>query len=68
VPIRGSWKEVFNSDDLKYNGSGVLNQGLLMTKPVKYHNKSYSFTVTIPPLAVAVFKLNEEEAEFELAS
>jgi 1,4-alpha-glucan branching enzyme len=68
VPIRGSWKEIFNTDDLKYNGSGVLNQGLLITKPVKYHNKSYSFTVTVPPLAVAIFKLNEEEAEFELAS
>jgi 1,4-alpha-glucan branching enzyme len=68
VPVRGSWKEVFSSDDLKYSGSGVLNQGLLVTKPVKYHNKSYSFTVTIPPLAVAVFKLHEEEAEFDLAS
>lgn len=68
VPVRGSWKEIFSSDDLKYQGSGVLNQGLLITKPVKYHNKSYSFTVTVPPLAVAVFKLHEEEAEFELAS
>jgi 1,4-alpha-glucan branching enzyme len=68
VPIRGSWKEIFNSDDLRYNGSGVLNQGLLITKPVKYHNKSYSFSVTIPPLAVTIFKLHEEEAEFELAS
>ena len=68
VPVRGSWKEIFSSDDTKYNGSGVLNQGLLITKPVKYHNKSYSFTVTIPPLAVSIFKLHEEEAEFDLAS
>ena len=26
VPTRGSWKEIFNSDDLKYAGSGLLNQ------------------------------------------
>jgi 1,4-alpha-glucan branching enzyme len=68
VPIRGSWKEIFSSDDVKYGGSGVLNQGLLITRPVKYHQKDYSFTVTIPPLAISIFKLHEEEAEFELAS
>jgi 1,4-alpha-glucan branching enzyme len=68
VPTRGSWKEIFNSDDQKYGGSGVLNQTLLHTRPVKYHNKDYSFALTLPPLALAVLKLNEEEAEFELAS
>jgi 1,4-alpha-glucan branching enzyme len=68
VPIRGSWKEIFTTDELKYSGSGVLNQGLLMTRPVKCHNRDYSFTITIAPLAVSIFKLHEEEAEFELAS
>jgi 1,4-alpha-glucan branching enzyme len=68
VPIRGSWKEIFSSDELKYGGSGVLNHGLLMTRPVKCHNRDYSFTITIPPMGVTLFKLHEEEAEFELAS
>jgi 1,4-alpha-glucan branching enzyme len=68
VPIRGSWKEIFCTDDLKYGGSGVVNQGLLITRPVKCHNRDYSFTITIPPQAVSIFKLHEEEAEFELAS
>jgi 1,4-alpha-glucan branching enzyme len=68
VPIRGSWKEIFSTDELKFGGSGVLNQGLLVTRPVKCHNRDYSFTITIAPLAVSIFKLHEEEAEFELAS
>jgi 1,4-alpha-glucan branching enzyme len=68
VPIKGSWKEIFNSDSAKYGGSGVLNQGLLITKPVKFHGKDYSFTLTLPPLSIIVIKLNEEEAGFELAS
>jgi 1,4-alpha-glucan branching enzyme len=68
VPIKGSWHEIFNSDNSKYGGSGVLNQGLLVTKPVKYHGKDYSFTLTLPPLSVIVIKLKEEEAGFELAS
>lgn len=68
VPIRGTWKEVFNSDDSKYGGSGVANSGLIATSPVKYHGKDYSFTITLPPLGCLVLKLNEEEAQFEIGS
>ncbi len=66
VPVRGTWKEVFNSDDLKYGGSGRLNLGLHNTAPVKCHNKDYSLAVILPPLGISVFKLNEEQTEFEL--
>ena len=66
VPHRGTWKEVFSSDDTKYGGSGALNQGLQYTSPVKYHGKDYSVALQLPPLAITVLKLNEELAEFEL--
>ncbi|CAN5325423.1 1,4-alpha-glucan branching protein GlgB [soil metagenome] len=68
VPTRGTWKEIFNSDDLRYAGSGLLNQALMNTSPVKYHNKDYSVTLTLPPLAISVIKLNEEVKEFEIGS
>lgn len=66
VPFRGTWKEVFNSDDLRYSGSGVLNVGLQYTAPVKYHGKDYSVALQLPPLGITVLKLNEELSEFEL--
>ncbi|HPH46722.1 MAG TPA: alpha amylase C-terminal domain-containing protein, partial [Chryseolinea sp.] len=66
VPYRGQWKEVFNSDDLKYSGAGILNSGLLMTSPVKYHGKDYSVSLTLPPLAITVLKLEKELNEFDL--
>ncbi|MEO7990020.1 MAG: 1,4-alpha-glucan branching protein GlgB [Chryseolinea sp.] len=66
VPYRGQWKEVFNSDDHKYSGSGLLNGGLLMTSPVKYHGKDYSVSLTLPPLAITVLKLEKELNEFDL--
>jgi 1,4-alpha-glucan branching enzyme len=66
VPFRGTWKEVFNSDDSKYGGSGVLNAGLLYTTPVKYHGKDNSVAITLPPLGMTILKLNEEMAEFDL--
>ncbi len=66
VPYRGKWREVFNSDDVKYAGSGVLNEGSLMTSPVKYHGRDYSISLTLPPLAISVLKLEKEVNEFEL--
>jgi 1,4-alpha-glucan branching enzyme len=66
VPVRGTWTQIFNSDDTNYGGSGVENSGLLTTAPVKYHGKDYSVSMTLPPLSVTVLKLKEEMAEFEI--
>lgn len=68
VPFRGQWREVFNSDDRKYAGSGLLNEGLLSTSPVKYHGKDFSIVLTLPPLGISILKLHKEENEFELES
>ena len=66
VPYRGTWIEIFNTDDQKYAGSGLLNVGSAMTSPVKYHGRDYSISLTLPPLGVSVWKLEKEVAEFEL--
>jgi 1,4-alpha-glucan branching enzyme len=66
VPYRGKWMEVFNSDDVKYSGGGILNEGSLMTSPVKYHGRDYSISLTLPPLAISVLRLEKEVNEFEL--
>ncbi len=66
VPYRGQWKEVFNSDNQRYGGSGVLNIGALVTAPVKYHGLDYSVSLTLPPLGISILKLDKEENEFAL--
>lgn len=53
VPAAGVWREVLNSDDLVYGGSGVLN-GSVRTDDVSTHGYDQSVELTIPPLA-AVF-------------
>jgi 1,4-alpha-glucan branching enzyme len=68
VPGRGVWKEIFNSDDLAYGGSGVRNPGSLVTQPVRYHGQEYSITLRLPPLGVAVLKLEKAQVEFDLGS
>jgi 1,4-alpha-glucan branching enzyme len=66
IPYRGQWKEVFNSDHKKYGGSGVLNEGMFTTSPVKYQGRDYSFPITLPPLGICVLKLEKEITEFDL--
>ena len=67
VPYRGTWVEVFNSDDQKYAGSGLVNVTSIMTSPVKYHGRDYSISLTLPPLGMTVVKLERELNEFELS-
>lgn len=56
VPNPCRWKEVLNSDACEYGGSGVGNEGSSMPTPVPYHGFFDSLSLTLPPLAILVFK------------
>ena len=55
VPLLGTWKEIFSSDDPGFGGSGVIN-GELHTIDRGFHGQPQSLSISLPPLAVAVFK------------
>ncbi|MDF3076210.1 MAG: glycogen branching enzyme [Sphingobacteriaceae bacterium] len=56
VPRRGFYEEIFNSDNLKYGGSDVLNEPELETAPIPKHGKTHSLSLVLPPLAAIVLK------------
>ncbi len=56
VPVMGIYTEILNSDNLKYGGSDVLNNGDLETYPIPMHGRQHSLVLTLPPLAVIVLK------------
>lgn len=56
----GIFKEIFNSDDIKYYGSGVLNEEEIETQPIAYHGYKNSFLMRIPPLAVSVLSFKKK--------
>ena len=56
VPDKGAYVEVFNSDLEEFGGSGVKNEGELMTQEVAWHNRQQSIEVRIPPLATIYLK------------
>ena len=51
VPEKGSYIEVFNSDDEAFGGSGVKNEGEIKTEDVKWHDRDQSIVLTILPMA-----------------
>lgn len=56
VPCGGYWRELANSDATLYGGSGMGNFGGVEAAPVAAHGRAYSLTLTLPPLAVLMFK------------
>jgi len=56
VPGPGRWREVLNSDAPLYGGSGQGNLGSSDATPVSWHGQRHSIAVTLPPLAMVVFK------------
>ncbi|MFM7329580.1 MAG: alpha amylase C-terminal domain-containing protein, partial [Bacteroidota bacterium] len=55
VPEAGEWKEVFNTDDLRYGGSGVLN-GTVRTHDSAFHGLPQSLSLVLPPLGMVILK------------
>jgi 1,4-alpha-glucan branching enzyme len=56
VPEEGFYQEILNTDSELFGGSNVGNGGLVSSRPVPRHNRKHSIAVTLPPLAVVVFK------------
>lgn len=56
APVGGRWRELLNSDARDYGGSGMGNFGGVEAAPVGVHGRPFSLTLTLPPLAVLVFK------------
>lgn len=67
VPAAGFYKEILNSDAEEYGGSGLGNYGGVHSRDEKRYEWRYSVKVTLPPLAVNIYKYEEPEKPEETA-
>jgi 1,4-alpha-glucan branching enzyme len=56
VPRAGVYREVFNTDADMFGGSNVGNLGETVAVDASSHGRPASMWITLPPLAVVVFK------------
>jgi 1,4-alpha-glucan branching enzyme len=51
LPRSGTWREVLNTDERRFGGSGMTN-GSVEAEGVGWHNEPCSASVDLPPLGV----------------
>lgn len=66
VPHLGEYKEVFNSDNKLFGGSGQINEEPFIAVEDKYHNRDYSITIKVPPMAAIILSYKEFEIDDSL--
>ena len=54
--VSGTYEEIFNSDDARFGGSGVINEGDLKTTGKGISSCRDSVEIRVPPLAVTVLR------------
>ncbi len=51
-----AWREILNTDEVRYGGSGVGNDEPLKAEPTPSHGRPASIAPTLPPLATLWFR------------
>ena len=59
VPKKGIYLEVFNSDLEEFGGSGIRNEGSIVSENIPMHDRSQSINLTLPPLATIYLRLQD---------
>ncbi|MDQ1088091.1 1,4-alpha-glucan branching protein GlgB [Siphonobacter sp. SORGH_AS_1065] len=57
VPMQGMYTEIFNSDSVRFWGTGQYENGTYMAEEIAWQGKAYSIGINIPPLSGVVFKV-----------
>lgn len=52
IPIRGTWAEVFSSDDASFGGGGITNGDKIKTEDIPMHGCEQSVALTLPANSV----------------
>lgn len=59
VPYLADYKEVFNTDEVKYGGSGQVIEGTLVADNLESHSQPYSIKIKVPPMGVSVIAIDK---------
>ena len=66
VPFYGNYVQAFNTDEMKYGGSGKVMEGEIVAQDIPYHSEPFSVDVSIPPMGTLVLKINEVKEKVKL--
>ena len=70
VPFKGKYKEILNSEDKKFGGSGIGNSRIKASKKKEADGREDSIEITLAPLGVQIFSctpVKEKKADAKKA-
>ncbi len=59
VPYAGEYKEIFNSDEIIFGGTGIKNTKILKSRKAEQDERPYSIKIQAAPLSVQIFSIRE---------
>lgn len=62
VPFQGKYKEIFNSDYVRFGGQGNVNKRVKQSRHTGADGRKDSLSVVVPPLGISIFTCEETEA------
>lgn len=62
VPVSGTYKELLNSDDAAFGGSGAVHNKAQRSKKKPMHSFEQSITLTLPPMSTLYFEVPVKRA------
>ncbi|MDF2869750.1 MAG: 1,4-alpha-glucan branching enzyme [Anaerocolumna sp.] len=63
VPFQGKYKEIFNSDHIRFGGQGNVNKRAKQSKHTGADGRANSLSIVVPPLGISIFTCKETEVE-----
>ena len=57
APVAGTYKEILNSDDAAFGGSGTVHNKPVRTHKKPMHGFEQSITITLPPMSTLYFEV-----------
>jgi 1,4-alpha-glucan branching enzyme len=57
APVAGTYKEILNSDDVAFGGTGAAHNKSVRTKKTPMHGFDQSITLTLPPMSTLYFEV-----------
>ena len=61
VPFEGKYKEIFNSDAVKFGGSGKGNPRMKTSREEDSDGRKHAITVQVPPMSICIFSCTPEK-------
>lgn len=56
VPFHGKYREILNTDDVRYGGSGIVNEGTVKSRRTEWDDRPQSVTVELAPLSLSILE------------